>query len=307
VSDAAQNQSFVARVRSVVVRELTGAVPDAPTQVDAVVRASTLDVSWTTPPSSVVPSEHLLAFYSGGPLTMSPLTLVARLTTGPVPGASVPIPPGTQGVFTVRVEAAAGGAVSLPSSPVTFVVGPSAPSAPTGLVGMVNGHAIALAWRNTLASGVPTAIVLDVSGSASTSIPLGVVDAFQFGAVPDGTYTVSVRAINAAGSSASSNPVTLTFPGPCSGVPLPPSDFTVSRDGRVVTAAWNPAAAGPAPTAFVLGVTGAVHGSVTMAGRSISGNATAGSYGISVAGMNACGVGAATPVHTIVVPSTSGS
>ena len=77
------------------------------------------------------------------------------------------------------------------------------------------------------------------------------------GEVPAGTYTVSLRAENASGVSVSSNPVTLTFPGPCSGAPLAPTGFVASKDGSEITVVWERATSGPAATAFVLNVTGA--------------------------------------------------
>lgn len=301
-SSPEQDRSFPAHVRSVVVRELNEPVPEAPARVAASIGGSVLNVSWTTPPSLVPPSAHVLTFYNGGPETMSPASTVAQIATGAAEGAAVPIPPGTQGAFTVRVEGVSGAAASLPSLPATFVIGPPAPSAPANLLGLVNGSAVALAWRNTFTGGVLDDIVLDVSGSLAASIPLGVSDAFQFDGVPRGTYTLSVRAINGAGSSASSNAITLTFPGPCSGPPLPPSGFQVSTVGAIASASWDPAMTGPAPTAYVLSVTGAFAGRFSLAGRRLTGRAGPGTYGLSVQASNACGSSASTPEQTIVVP-----
>lgn len=301
VSSPAQDQSFPAHVRSVVVREFNGAVPEAPTSVATSIVGSVLNVSWTTPPSAVPPSAHVLTFYDGGPATMSPTSAVAQVTTGAAQGAALQIPSGTQGAFTLRVEGVAGTAVSLPSPPATFVVGPAPPSAPANLLGMVNGSALALAWRNTFTGGVLTDIVLDVSGSLVGSIPLGVSDAFQFPSVPSGTYTMSVRATNAAGSSQPSNAITLTFPASCSGPPLPPSGFQVSTTASVVRVSWDLATTGPAPTTYVLTVTGAFNGSFSVPGRTLSGSAGPGTYGLSVAASNACGTSDATQSQTIVV------
>lgn len=302
VSSAGQDRSFPAHVRSVVVREINEPVPEAPAGVAASVAGPVLTVSWTTPPSPVAPSAHLLTFYSGAPETMSPASTVAQVTTGAAEGAALPIPAGTLGTFTVRVDAVSGAAASLPSPPATFVIGPAAPSAPAHLLGMVNGSAVALAWRNTFTGGGLDDIVLDVSGALAASIPLGVSDAFQFDGVPSGTYTLSVRATNAAGSSPSSNAITLTFPGPCSGSPLPPSGFQVSAVGPIVSASWEPATTGPAPTAYVLNVTGTFTGRFNGPGRRLSGAAGPGTYGLSVAASNACGSSASTPVQTIVIP-----
>ena len=71
----------------------------------------------------------------------------------------------------------------------------------------------------------PSAMLLDVSGSFTGTLPLPMGDSFSFDAVPGGTYTVSLRAANAAGVSPSSNPVTLSFPGACANRPLTPVNF----------------------------------------------------------------------------------
>lgn len=301
-TSAESNVPFSTNVRSVVVRELHGAVPEAPTNVVALVNGSVLNVSWTALPSAVPPTGHVLTFHSGGPATLTPKTIVARVTAGAANEASLTIPPGTQGAFTVRVEAVSGDAISLPSSPATFAVGAAPPSAPMSLLGLVNGNSVALAWRNSFDGGSPTAAVLDVSGALVTSIPLGLTDAFQFDAVPSGTYNLSVRATNAVGSSASSNAITLAFPGPCSGAPFAPSGFVANRTGRTITVSWNPAITGPAPTEYVLAVTGSYVGSFAVPGRTLSGAVGSGTYGLSVAATNVCGASAATPTQTVVVP-----
>ena len=138
---------------------------------------------------------------------------------------------------------------------------PQPPSAPANLLGTVNGDFIALAWKNTFAGGAPTNVVLDVSGALATTIPLGATDAFTFAGVPPGTYTLSLRALNGAGASPSSNPITLTFPGACSGVPQAPANLLAYRVGSTIFVTWDPAASGPAPTAFILNVSGSFVGS----------------------------------------------
>ena len=168
---------------------------------------------------------------------------------------------------------------------------------------MANGSSIALAWRNTFAGGEPGGVVLDVSGSLNASLPLGLTDSFQFNGVPGGTYTLSVRAVNAAGTSPPSNAIILTFPSPtCSGAPLPPSEFLAYRLGNTIHVVWQPAATGSAPTSYVLIVTGSFNSTLGTPGRTLSGTVGPGSYTLSVAAANACGMSAATSVQTVVVP-----
>jgi hypothetical protein len=208
------------------------------------------------------------------------------------------------GSFYVRMHTVAGAEKSAASNEIRIHVNvPSvAPSAPANLTGLVNGSSIALAWRNTFEGGPPGGVVLDVSGSLTASLPLGLTDGFQFNGVPGGTYTLAVRAANAGGGSPPSNAITLTFPSPCTGAPLPPSRFLAYRLFRTVFVIWDPAEVGPAPTSFVLNANGAFIGSIATTGRALSGSVGPGTYQLSVAAVNACGTSAATPAQTVVVP-----
>jgi hypothetical protein len=128
------------------------------------------------------------------------------------------------------------------------------------------------------------------------------VDSFRFSGVPPGTYTLAVRATNAAGSSPASNPVTLTFPASCTGVPQAPANPLVTKAGNVLEATWHPPVAGPAPTGYVLHVSGTFSGAFPLASRAISGAVGPGSYALSVSAVNACGSGPATAPVTVAVP-----
>ena len=106
------------------------------------------------------------------------------------------------------------------------------------------GDALTLAWTNTFGGAAPTGLVIDVSGAATGSLPIGVSDTFAVGGIPAGSYTLSLRAVNGAGVSASSNPVTVTFPGACSGAPLPPANFLAFNTGNTLFLRWDTAASG---------------------------------------------------------------
>ena len=136
----------------------------------------------------------------------------------------------------------------------------------------------------------------------TTTIPLGAVERFQFPSVPSGTYTLSLRAQNAGGFSPSSNSVTLTFPGACTGAPQAPANLLAYKVGNVIFVVWDPPAAGAAPTSYVLNVTGSFVGSIPTPARSLSGTVGPGTYNISVYAANPCGTGAATPVQTVTIP-----
>jgi hypothetical protein len=161
---------------------------------------------------------------------------------------------------------------------------------------------VALAWRNTFEGGAPTSLILDVTGPVSTSLPLGLIESFRYVGVPPGTYTMSLRAVNAAGSSTSSNALTLTFPGQCSGAPNPPTNVIAFRLGNLVSVRWDPPATGPAPESYSVSVVSPISVSVPTTGRSVSGVVGRGNYNLRIFSVNECGVSVPTPVHTVVVP-----
>ena len=178
---------------------------------------------------------------------------------------------------------------------------PVPPSPPANLRGLVVGNTLNLAWTPTFGGGVPTTVILDVAGAVNGSAPLGPTDTFSFG-VPAGTYTLSDRAVNASGSSASSTPVTLTFPGACSGVPQPVTHFLAYKAGGSLFLNWDPPATGTAPTSYLLNVTGSYAGAIPTALRALSGAVPAGTYHFSVVARNACGDSAPTAVQTVGLP-----
>jgi hypothetical protein len=146
-------------------------------------------------------------------------------------------------------------------------------------------------------------MVLDVTGALTVSVPLGLTDSIAFNPVPSGTYTLSVRGINAAGMpGASSNAVTLTFPGACSGPPQPPANLVAYREGRTVFVVWDPPDAGAAPTGYLLNVTGAVSATLPTSGRTLSGTVGPGTYILTISSTNACGTSAASAAMAITVP-----
>jgi hypothetical protein len=270
--------------------------PGAPTGLAVTaVSGNTVTFSWTPPAGGVPPTSYVL---EGG---LTPGSVLGGLAIAGTP-TSVPLGLPT-GVFFVRLHAMAGPQRGPASNEVqVFVNVPVPPAAPTNLLGLVNGSALALAWQQPASGGTPTGALLDVSGSLTASLPLGPGDTFQFPSVPAGTYTLAVRATNASGTSAPSNPVTLTFPGPCSGPPQVPAGFAATQSGNTVSVAWNLPLTGPAPTGYALLVTGAFNGTIPLATRGIAGTVGPGSYTLSVSASNPCGSSAFALTQTVVVP-----
>lgn len=250
---------------------------------------------WTPPAFGLPPGGYRL---EGGVTPGQVLVSIAIPTVAPTYTFVAPT-----GQFLVRVRTVSGASTSGPSNEIPLVVNvAAAPSAPANLLGLVNGSSLTLAWRNTFGGGAPSSHFLDVSGSLSATLPLDAGNSFSFAGVPPGTYTVRLRAANAGGASAPSNPVTLTFPGPCSGAPLTPENFIAYKAGNQIFATWDPAASGPAPTGFVLSVSGSFVGTFPLGGRSISGVVGPGTYNLSVGATNPCGSSAPTAAQVVTVP-----
>lgn len=260
----------------------------------ASVAGNLVTLRWTAPVGST-PNGYVV---EGG---VTPGQVLASLPTGATETSYRFTAP--SGAFRVRVHALTAAGRSPASNEVPLLVNAAAPpSAPAGLLGLVNGTTLSLAWQGTFGGAAPTGYRLDVSGDLTTSLLLGPGEAFSFTGVPAGTYTFAVRALNAAGVSDPSNAVTLTFPGACSGAPAAPPAPSVLRAGRTLTVSWVPPGAGPAPTSFVLVVSGAFTGELPTAGRTLGGAVGPGSYTLRVRAVNPCGASADGEATTVIVP-----
>jgi Bacterial Ig domain len=259
------------------------------------VSGTTVTLRWTAPPVGPIPTGYVL---EGGVLPGEVLASIPTNSAAPI--FTFVAPPGS---FYVRMHALSGSERSAASNEIRIHVNvPVAPSAPAGLVSLVNGSTLNLSWRNTFAGGAPASLLLDVTGTAVATLPLDLSDSAGFTGVPGGTYTLRLRATNAGGASSQSDPVTVTIPSACTGVPQPPADVLAYLTGSTATVIWNPAATGSAATSFTVNVTGAFVGSFGTPGRSLSGVVSRGTYVISVVASNACGASAPSAVQTLVVP-----
>jgi hypothetical protein len=255
----------------------------------------TITFAWTPPVLGPVPTGFQI---EGG---IGPGDVLGTLPLGTIPTVSLSLPPGA---FHLRVRTLSGGAASGPSNEVVArVLVPAAPSPPAHLLGLVDGDRLRLTWRNTFAGGEPTNAILDVTGTHTASLPLGLTDSLSFAGVPPGQYTVAVRTTNASGASAPSNALTLAFPGPCTGAPFTPVGFVAASAGHRVYLSWDDAAAGPAAATYLIQVTGSLVGAVRATTRVLDAAAPAGTYSISVSAENACGTSAPTAATSMTVPS----
>ena len=88
----------------------------------------------------------------------------------------------------------------------------------------------------------------------------------------------------------------------CSGPPAAPSGVHAYQLDRTAVVSWTPGASGPAPTAYVLIVTGSVTESVVTTSRLLSGAVGPGAYTLSLVAVNPCGASAATSPVVLIVP-----
>ncbi len=134
-------------------------------------------------------------------------------------------------VYFARVHAVHGGLRTPASNEVRIVVGPvRAPSPPAAPAALAIGTDVTLAWEHTYEGGSASEVLLDVSGPIETTFVLPATGPVAFSAVPHGTYSVRLRARNAAGVSEPSSPVTMSVPGArLSLVEGPPHDADAPR------------------------------------------------------------------------------
>jgi hypothetical protein len=270
--------------------------PDPPTDlVVASVTGNTVTLAWKAPASGTPPTGYVL---EGG---LTPGSVQASAPTGSsATSFTIPAP---SGVFFARLHAVAGSVRGAASNEIQLIVNaPMPPSPPANVLGMVNGSTVALSWTNTFTGGAPTDLQLNVTGAQTGSFPLGVSDTLSFNGVPGGTYTFTVTASNAAGVSAPSNAVTLTFPDSCSGPPGVPTYLAVAKSGSTLTLTWQPPVTGSAVTSYMIHASGAFTGSLPMLTRSVQGTVGPGTYTLRVAATNACGASVPTDPITVTVP-----
>jgi hypothetical protein len=207
-----------------------------------------------------------------------------------------------EGVFYLRLRAVAGSARSAASNELRLVSGASAPpSTPVNVLAVVDGRRVGVSWTNTFDGGVPTALHLYVTGSVTATIPLAVAESFSAIDVPTGTYMVRLSASNGAGESDAAEPVTLVVPATCSGAPAMLSHLSVAAVGRTLDVTWRPPVSGPAATSYRVSVTGSITGAFETSERSVVRSVPPGTYSITVAAVNICGVGPATPPQIAIV------
>jgi Bacterial Ig domain len=211
---SAPTGSFYLRVRSVAGAVTSAAsneirvfvnvaqAPSAPTHLLGLVNGSTLALAWRNTFGGGAPGNVILDV-SGSLNASLPIGLADSFTFAPVPGGNY--------TFRVRAQNAAG--VSGPSNSESLSFpspcsGP--PSSPENLAAFAVGNVINLGWNPASAGRAPTGFVLNVSGAYNLALPLSTRGISA--PVPPGSYTFTVAAANACGTSPATAPQTVVVP-----------------------------------------------------------------------------------------------
>jgi hypothetical protein len=176
--------------------------PSPPSGLLAVVSGSTLGMSWRNTFQGGA-ATGLALDVTGAVTTSLPLGLAETFSFAGVPS----------GTYTLSLRATNAGGASPPSNSVTLTFpGPcsGAPQPPADFLATKAGNVITVRWNPPAGGTAATSYVLNVSGAFVGSIPTG--GRSLFGAVGNGSYTLSVVAMNACGASAGTAPVTVTVP-----------------------------------------------------------------------------------------------
>jgi Tol biopolymer transport system component len=270
------------------------AIPNAPTNLTAIVSGATVTLTWGPPGSGPAPTSYVLEVgLSSG---------ASHLLTQDVGSGTSLTAPAPNGVYYVRVRGRTAAGTGPPSNEVVVRVGvgcAAPPGVPGVLTAAVAGVTVTLTWG--AAGGAPVSYVVEV-GSAPGLSNLGTLDtgglATQLTApAAAGTYYVRVRARNRCGTGAASNEVIVAVGGACTAPPGPPGSLSATVAGRTVTLRWTAATGQPFSYIVEAGsMPGATDLAIVETGQAqtqLVAAAPPGRYFVRLRARNACGVGAA--------------
>jgi hypothetical protein len=276
----------------------TPAPPDAPTTLTASGGSSTLSLAWT--PAATGSAATSYAVYVG--TAPGSTTLAVQTTTA----TSLSVAIATSGTYYARVRArnAYGESADSPEASASVTVARSKPGKTPKPRMSTSDRTVSVDWDAAPSSDPIVAHILEVGSAPSLSdllvTPLSAARSFTATGVPNGTYWLRVRAVNAAGAGEASDDVGLVMGpgGGCVGLPLAPGALSASVAGGVVSFLWTPPADAVAAASYVLAA-GSAPGRANLATFDTGSTATAwtgtappGVYYVRVAGRTACGTGA---------------
>lgn len=178
------------------------AAPSAPDGLVAAVVGDTVALAWRTTASGGAPT-GLVLDVAGSTAASLPLGIA---TSAQFPG----VPAGTYDL-SLRAENASGSSAA--SNAVRVVVPTAcsgAPSTPVNFLAYRVGSTLSVTWDPAPTGVAPTSYVLTVTGAAALSIPTSA--RTLSGVVGAGSYTLSVSAVNACGTSPATATQTVVVP-----------------------------------------------------------------------------------------------
>jgi hypothetical protein len=248
---------------------------------------------------------------------------------------SVPVSVGTSstvslpdGVYVARVKGVEGDRPGVPSSDITFIVGPpptgAVPFPPNGLVSEILGNAVTLRWNMRVDS--PPASSFVVQAFSNGGVLLGSFDTMSpalsvtFPHVPNGSYAVRVYARNAHGLSQRPSVirdssgqiqgtgdllVAVNVGGASCGAAIdPPTGLSYSKSGNFVALTWARPATGASVTGYLIDVTGTINTTFGTGNQStvIGGFVSNGIYTVQVRAHDSCSASGPSNQVVITVP-----
>ncbi|MEW6322836.1 MAG: fibronectin type III domain-containing protein [Acidobacteriota bacterium] len=202
--------------------------------------------------------------------------------------------------------------VAAGASPLAAQTLPGAPGAPTVTTGL---GMITVTWTAPTTGTAPTGYRLEffsASPRALLAVFLTGPDRVFSAAVPNGSYLVSVGAINAAGTGPQSAETAFTVGPAAPSVPSAPIDLRAVVNGPSVTLTWNLPATSPVAQSFWVEVGTASDASnlgvydTNSASTTVTSAMLPGLYFVRVRGRNAAGVGAASASVSFLVTAGTG-
>ena len=278
--------------------------PGAPTGLTAGAAGSTVTLSWNAPTGGAAPTAYIIeAGSAAGLADLATFSTGNTLTAFSAAGVA-------NGTYHVRVRATNVVGPGEPSNEVILQVGPPPPGPPSGFSASAIGWTVSMSWNAPTTGGPPNSYTIEAGTGPGLSnlanlATNNVLTTFSTSGVADGAYYLRVRASNAYGSSAPSNEA-LLYVG-CPGPPGTPANLHVTANsGGTLAFAWNAASGSPSSYIFHAGSTSGENDLASIdVGNTLSFNASgvpSGTYFIHVHGENACGVGGASNVATVIVP-----
>ncbi|MFN7979460.1 MAG: Ig-like domain-containing protein [Vicinamibacterales bacterium] len=176
--------------------------PSAPANLVGLASGQAVSLAWRSTFTGGAPAGAVLDVSGGA---------TASLSLGPVESFDFPnVPPGTYTFVVRQVNASGVGSASNPVA-LTFPAGcTGAPPPVEKFVAFTTGGRLVLAWDPPSSGAAPTSYLVQATGAYVGNVPL-VTRGVDVPVAP-GSYTLSVRAVNACGSSAATAAQTVVVP-----------------------------------------------------------------------------------------------